>query len=93
MMADSQDNTTLKAGSNQSDTQYLSKYQEYQVCKGRGHTSSGSRWGTYRGISWTECLHCGTEYGTRTIRVERNIPQADGSVSDMEFEDSEASND
>lgn len=57
----------------------MSRYDEYLICKVRGHDSSGSFVANaiYGALAWYTCKYCGTDFATQTTTklLERNEPQ------------------
>ncbi len=53
----------------------MTKRQQYQICKLRGHTSNGVVL-TVSPLLFI-CRHCGTHYRSKTVLEEYNIPPDD----------------
>lgn len=54
----------------------MNKYQEYLICKVRGHVSDGNITG-HEYATYYHCKYCGTKYWTTTATRlhEENIPR------------------
>jgi len=50
----------------------MDKYQEYLICKERGHVDSGVRLAS--NPPWLVCVKCGTSYRHEVKLIEMNIP-------------------
>jgi hypothetical protein len=56
----------------------MGKYEEYLICKTRGHVGSGTTYSnaTVGALTWNTCKYCGTDFTTRTTSelLEKNQP-------------------
>lgn len=57
----------------------MGNYEQYLICKERGHESNGSSfsYAIPNAVSWYTCKYCCTRYATQTTTelLEENVPK------------------